>query len=267
MPKLRTFATAVATALVVVLPGCSKPTDSSAASGRAAAASAASSTTPGVAVAPGPAGARPPGGPSFASGFEGAIVMHATSPRGPTEMLFLTKGGKLRIETPGRDGQMTHSIFDPEHKKLTLLLDSQQMAMQMAIPEIAAAAPAASATTVTRTGRHETVAGYDCEDWDVAIEGGKREAVCVAQGLAFFDFMAMAGSTGGTSRSWAEELREKNGFPLRAVELDATGKEISRMEVTKVEKRALDDSAFLPPPGYQVMNLPAMAAGGPHPRP
>ena len=268
---IRTLATALSCALVVTLTACSKSTGSSTTGSPAPSASAGASPSAPVPVGAAPVDAPPAGsGPSFSSGFEGAIVMHTTSARGPADMLFLAKGGKLRIEVPGLDGQMTHSIFDPVAKKVTILMDSQQLAMQMPIPAVAGAAPLGKDTTITRTGKHETVAGYDCEDWEIATDGGKtgrKEAVCVAQGLAFFDFTAMAGPTGGTSRSWAEELRDKNGFPLRAVELDASGKEISRMEAKKIERKALTDATFAVPAGYRVMNVPGMEPGGARPHP
>ena len=44
------------------------------------------------------------------------------------------------------------------------------------------------------------------------------------------------------------------------------GKEISRMEVTRVAKRPVDDSAFTVPPGFNVMQVPnAGLTGPPHP--
>jgi hypothetical protein len=70
--------------------------------------------------------------------------------------------------------------------------------------------------------------------------------VCIAQGIAFFDMGSMKGGGGALGK----ELREKKLFPLRSVEYDATGKEISRMQVTKVEKKSLDDSEFAVPKDY-----------------
>jgi hypothetical protein len=251
-------------ALILSVAACSKHSDSSApAAGDAGSATGAS--------AGGPGASAPSGGStfSFGSGFEGGIVLHSTTPHGTNDMVIVTKGGKLRVEVPSHDGQTAHSIFDPASKQITVLMESQHLAMQMPIPSTNTQVAAANATNVTRTGKHETVAGYDCEDWDITTADGKRESTCVAQGLAFFDFSAMAGPTSGATRSWAEELRDKNAFPLRAVEYDPAGKEISRMEVTKIEKKAIDDSAFAIPPGYHVMNVPGMGMGMgamPHPK-
>ena len=248
--------------------GCSKPTDATPATGAAASASpgAVGSASPSPSAPVATTAVPPPSGWTgpFASGFEGAIAMHTTSAHGPTDMVFLTKGGKSLVDVPGRDGQTAHSIFDPTTQKVTIVMDSQQLAMQVPLPHASAAAPNATPPKVTRTGKHETVAGYDCEDWDIVLEGGKREATCVAQGLAFFDFSAMSGPVGGgVHSSWAEELRDGNAFPLRAVESDSAGKETSRMEVTRIEKKSLDDAAFIVPASYHIMQVPALGAEAP----
>lgn len=188
--------------------------------------------------------------------------MHSTTANGATDMLFITKGGKLRADTPQQGGRTAHTIFDPAAGKLTIIMDSQEIAMQMPIPH----SPNANETkppTITRTGKHETLAGYDCEDWEIVTAGGNHQLTCVAQGLPFFDFAAIGGPTGG--HSWAEELRDKNAFPLRAIDFDAKGKEVSRMEVTKVEKRPVNDAAFTVPPNFHLMEVPNAAAPGARP--
>ena len=89
---------------------------------------------------------------------------------------------------------------------------------------------------IDKSGKHETIAGIDCEDWTAKDPSGKRSEVCIAQGIVAFDFSALKG--GGTS-TLGKELREKKLFPLRSVEYDKEkGKELSRMEVTKVEEKS-----------------------------
>ena len=263
----RVFAsTLLSVTLPLALGACSKHSDAgpagSAGSTDGGAAGASAATIPAPAAAGGSS-------PSFGSGFEGAIVMHTSSAKqgGGEDMLFLTKGGKLRIDAPGRDGTVAHSIFDPTTQKITVLMDTQELAMQMPVPAPnmpGGAAGGTSSTKLARTGKHETIAGFDCEDWEMTLANGNRESTCVAQGLSFFDFSAMAGPTGGGVRSWAEELRDKNGFPLRALETDPSGKEISRMEVTKIQKKTLDDSIFAVPANFHLMQVPAMGAAALH---
>ena len=85
-------------------PGLSDGSTSSAASGQ------------GVETSSAPANGRA----TLGEGFEGALVMHTTSASGATDMLFITKGGKLRADTPQQGGRTAHTIFDPAAGKLTL---------------------------------------------------------------------------------------------------------------------------------------------------
>jgi hypothetical protein len=118
---------------------------------------------------------------------------------------------------------------------------------------------------ITKTGKHETVAGHDCEDWEVAETNGTHTQLCVADGIGFFDFGAVAPPSAATQfGSWLSDLREKQEFPLRAITSDPGGKEASRMEVTKIDAHPLDDSTFAVPAGYKVMSggIPVMPGMG-----
>jgi hypothetical protein len=210
-------------------------------------------------------------GDPFGATFEGELTMHATSARQPPhDITFLAKGDKLRFDATGPHGDKTHAIFEPGTKKVVTVMDAQKMYMevdlgQMAARALPAAAQDAPRASVTKTGRHEKVAGYDCETWEITQPGAKRTSeACVAQGIAFVDFGSL-GPLGGSAmpRGWMEELREKKFFPLRFVEKDETGKETQRMEVTKIEKKKLDDALFAIPAGYRKMEMPTFPAGVP----
>ena len=52
--------------------------------------------------------------------------------------------------------------------------------------------------------------------------------------------------------------REEALFPLKSVEIDGSGKETSRMVVTKIEKKSLDGSLFAIPADYKRVDLPKL---------
>ena len=54
---------------------------------------------------------------------------------------------------------------------------------------------------------------------------------------------------------------EANRFPLRVVSYDAKGAEEMRMEVVKVEKKKLDDTRFVVPADYRVVDMTQMMNG------
>ena len=53
-------------------------------------------------------------------------------------------------------------------------------------------------------------------------------------------------------------MRDKKMFPLKSVEYDAAGKELSRMEAVEVKKEKLDDAQFTVPAGYSRMTQPRL---------
>jgi hypothetical protein len=172
----------------------------------------------------------------------------------------MTKGNKMRVDLPAHGGQAGHALFDATSGNVTVVMDAQKMAMTVN-PGVAAAAAAEAAKppTITKTGNHELVAGRDCEDWDVAEPNGKHEALCVTRGIPFFDLGAAAPGGGPSFGSW---FKDDHVFPLRATVSNNTGAIESRMQVTQIEAKPLDDALFAVPAGYRTMNMPA---GGPRP--
>jgi hypothetical protein len=194
----------------------------------------------------------------FGKDFEGSITLRTTrgsSP--PADMVVRAKGDRLRFETPTSDGKSAVAIYSPADNKVTILVDAQKLAMDMDLSS-PSAAPNTSADTsnVDKTGKSETIAGISCEDYEVKDPSGRRTETCIAQGLAFFDLESVRRGIGGSA--WTKSLREKKMFPLKSVEYDASGKEISRTEATAVQKEKLDDAMFVVPAGYTRMAQPRM---------
>lgn len=190
------------------------------------------------------------------SDFEGEITMQTTSPtESASTMVVKAKKDKLRFETQ-MNGQTSAAIFDPSANKVVMVMDAQKayMDMDFSSPSAPQANVDAKSATAEKTGKKSTIAGIDCEEWKVGDPSGKHSEVCLADGIAFFDLASV--KSGGASDPFSKQLRDKKQFPLRSVDFDGTGKEIRRVEVTKIEKKKLDDSQFAVPAGYQKITLP-----------
>jgi hypothetical protein len=190
--------------------------------------------------------------------FEGEITMMVTDPvkPPPKSITYDVKGTKLRFEAPDSGGPMSggYVIFDTTAKKMTAVNDAKKTAMVMDVGAFQGLAPGAAAgpkPTVDKTGKSDVVAGYACDVWKVSDPNGEHADVCVAKGITF---PAM-----GRHASWMSSLEDT--FPLRAISYDSAGKEKSRMEVTKVDKKALDDAMFQVPPGYTTQDMAEMMKG------
>ena len=229
---------------------------------------------------------------AFLESFEGEIDLAMTDKEkgdtAPTPLNVLVKTGKVRVDLPEKLTQGSgfgYGILDTAAKKVSLVSDPRKEVMVIDLNTSGeklkgfggspgAAHPGApqapeQKTTLTKTGKTDTVAGYKCEDWD--IKSDHREAtVCVSdQGASWFQ-IPLTGIP--TERLWMAELLDGKHFPLRLIGYDKTGNtETQRLEVTKIDKKPLDAAQFEYPPTYHVTDLGQMlgamrgfaAAGGP----
>ena len=201
-----------------------------------------------------------------ASAFEGKIGLALTEPRGGTmNMDYSMKGQKIRMDMNAR-GNQAAMIMDMDKKEMIMLMTDQQMYMVMPMKQAVEKAmeqAVANTADVEVTGKTETILGYKCSQILVKDKGNVTE-VWVADGLG--NFMGMSGGGGGPfgggrsaqAAKWEEVLKGKGGFPLRVITKDASGKQLSKMEATKVEPGSLPDSLFAPPAGFQKFDMPNM---------
>ncbi len=194
--------------------------------------------------------------------FEGEIAMNVTDgTKAPHAILFDIKGQKMRFDMPSEAlaAGGGYAIYDASTKKITSVSDAKKMAFVIDMnqePTGPGADPAmAKKPNIDKTGKTDTVAGYSCEIWNITEDSGDKSVLCVAKGISF-PKMPMGGRH---NTSWMND--NADFFPLRMVMSDATGKEKSRMEVTKIEKKSIDDSKFEVPAGYKTQSMEEMLKG------
>jgi hypothetical protein len=255
--------------------GCSKSTSGTPAPGDSASAGA---SAPSAGAAAGSAGAGTPTLSMLTSGFEGEIDGTMQKPGNPpSPVTVLLKGDKLRFTIPegmGKDEKMpmSYGIYDTAAKKITAVSDARKMAMVIDLNSgtplgnmMSHAAPSASAGTakpppkITKTGRYETIAGSRCEDWELTSDH-KEGMMCVAeQGVSW---LSLPASIIPSEHAYMAELMDGKHFPLKMIgyEKDGTTEQM-KIEVTKIDKKAVDDAQLQVPAGYNVMDLGKMMAG------
>jgi uncharacterized protein DUF4412 len=259
---------AATNAITLVSLGCSK-LKSTAADGGASAAAPAADSLP------------------LMDGFEGEIDVSAASDKpgsAPVALAVMVKSGKVRVDLPeqlakGGVGPLGanmkgYGLLDSAAKKIYVVLDNSKQVIVIdlnksgeelkgvgapgARPEHNGA-PAQPATKVTKTGQYDTVAGYKCENWEVATDH-REGVVCVAQeGFSWFH-IPMTGIP--TEHLWMAELLDGKHFPLRFIGYGSDGvKESGRVEVSKIDKKTLAPSEFEYPPNYAQVDLAQMFRG------
>ena len=206
----------------------------------------------------------------FAGDFEGVIHMKSTfggSTEGRTgESDWYIKGDNIRTErrrkstdtaSPDAMGGM---IFNADTKKGYVIMPERKMYMELS--ESSFEKTADMKYEIVRTGKTDTVAGYQCEIFQTkSKETGKiRGEACAAKGLANMGAFMGLNRSSAVSGDFSREVRQiiKEGyFLLRMVRKDDDGSEKMRMEATSVEKKKLDNSLFVPPADYTKFEMNA----------
>jgi len=187
-----------------------------------------------------------------AQDFEGVITIRTAVPTrdgAPSpEVEYMTRAGKLRLNVRSPMGTMG-IIASPAEGKMYMLMDAQSMYMEQPL-SLTPRAGAANAVTpeITRTGRKETIAGYECEHLLIAGDPGPTD-VCVARGLGPY----VPPAIGAAMPAWQRALAKDGAFPLKVSRHDGT----VQLEVTKIEKRKLSPLLFTVPESYTRMDMPA----------
>ncbi|HEX5083896.1 MAG TPA: DUF4412 domain-containing protein [Blastocatellia bacterium] len=215
-----------------------------------------------------------------AAAFEGEITSKMSMGI-DMEMRYAIKGPRSRIEMQFPAGAPQAAVLpgnitltDMSAQTTTMLFPQTKTYTSInwgeLVEEAAKAAgkdPASDFSKVTSTGKTETVAGLTCHHWMI----GDKMDMCLAQGLGYFG----GGQSGGildklknlAQRDKIKEQLEANpefakfveggAFPLKMANVE-NGQSKTFMEVTKVERKSLDDALFTVPADYKKMEEPGM---------
>ncbi len=241
-----------------------------------------------VAASPDEAGAAPAAASAapvekalaLLSQFEGEIDLSMTDRKtARTDAItVLVKAGKVHFDVPEKLGASSglgpgaYFILDAAAKKLDIVSDAQKAVFVVDFNTSGDTLKAMGGghrgepktsktptTTVTKTGKVDTVAGRKCEDWDVVADV-RKGTVCVAEEDASWFQIPVSGLP--TEQAWAAELLDGKHFPLRFIGYGKDGTtESVRLEVTKLDKRSLPDSAVAYPSTYTVNDFGQILAG------
>jgi hypothetical protein len=165
------------------------------------------------------------------------------------------------------DGRDKKALMVSDEKRHVMVLPLDKLGQQMAklgkdaAEDAPAADPkaAAKAPELKQTGKTDTVAGRTCEEWEITNDDKTKTRVCVASEEASWLELPTLGLP--SEHAWARSLMDGKHLPLRAIAFEASGKEKGRVELVRLEKKALDDALFAAPAGYQVMDMGEMMRG------
>jgi hypothetical protein len=187
-----------------------------------------------------------------AQSFEGVIEFKKQTASDTTNYIYYVKGNNVKIDEIGSRSRKVEGTFliDMDEKTMMSLNHERKLYMTNNNP----AAPTIKGTCVVKKGQNvKNLQGYKCVEYTVT---NQEEGIIITYWLAdgkftFFEKMLRQLNRKDKSSVYFLQIPDvKNMFPMLSVQTDLTGKEISKLEVTKITKKELDASMFKIPQGY-----------------
>jgi hypothetical protein len=160
--------------------------------------------------------------------FEGEITLRIQAAKEIGTAVYHVKNTRVRMDLPGNEGASA-ILFDTATRKGALLGPGGATISELTPASIR---PPARELPIERTGVVENVGGYTCERWN-SREGELTREACVVENVAW-------AAAAGRLASWLPS----GAFPLRVIERNAQGVEVSRLEVVRVDRKPQADSLF-----------------------
>lgn len=192
---------------------------------------------------------------SFASAqsFEGVIEFKKQSSTDTVTYVYYVKGNKVRLDEIGSKSRKVEGTFlvDLKDKKMVSLSHDRKLYMDKATT---APAKVIGKPEVTKTKNTRTINGYKAQEYIVKNKDENTQIsywVATSGKFDFFDpFLKLINQKQKFSTYYQLITGVSGGFPLLAIEKSMDNVEKGRLEVTKIEKKALDASLFEVPKGY-----------------
>ncbi|MBL0173601.1 MAG: DUF4412 domain-containing protein [Gemmatimonadaceae bacterium] len=194
-----------------------------------------------------------------AQSFEGAIMIRVVAggrngPATADSVEYLSRGGNVRINMMSPAGAVSILALATEGKTYAVLA-TQRAYMEMSAGDAAGSvAESAGATTISRSGRKETIAGYECEHVLVESNGAtgpQKTDMCLTKALGPY-VNPVSGLAGARLTPWQRQLASEGGFPLKVTLSDGS----VALEVTRIQKRRVSDTLFRIPADFSKMEMP-----------
>lgn len=193
---------------------------------------------------------------AVAAPFEGKIELLTTEGRESFTTTFYFKGDKMRVEST-ESNETGAMIMDMTAKQMMILMPSEKMYMVVdaggAMEQVAA-----DSVPPVKTGRTETILGYECHEYTVTEKKTVTE-YWAAKGLGVFRAMTRGGPGGPPAgmSAWEIEAQREGLFPLRTIERSTNGKVRSTMEATAIDPGSQPASLFTPPADFTKFEMPS----------
>ena len=185
--------------------------------------------------------------------FEGNIEFKKFTLTDTTKYIYYVKGSKVRLdEISSKTNKPTGSfLIDLAASSMTGLNHDRKLTYDVkpGTPVTVGGNPVVSNPKVTKM-----LLGVSCKELDVTNKDENTTVRYYVGGTKFDFFLKFLNLMNRKDKQASYFLLVKeagDGFPYLSIQTDNAGKEIGRLEVTKIDKKVIDPSVFVGPKDYQ----------------
>ncbi len=185
--------------------------------------------------------------------FEGIIEFKKASATDTTNYIYFVKGEQVRIDEIGSRSHKVEGSFIVNMDAKTSKSLNHKRKLYANNPTLPV--PLINGTCSVQRGKNvKNLQGYKCVDYVVT---NNTEGIIITYWLAdgkfaFFDKLLHQLNRKDKPSVYFLQIPDvKNMCPMLSVQTDLKGKEISRLEVTKITKKILDSSIYDIPKEYE----------------
>lgn len=191
------------------------------------------------------------GSMAFATGpFQGMIKFTKTIGPVTANYVYYVKGDKVRVEELGDNGEV-QGIMIIDTKSNTVKALSPERQMYIDVPNKRPARE--TEVYVQKTGKTETINGYNCSEVKVSGKSDGREVTYWVADDDFDFFIPMLNTLNRKDKLavYFMNIPDLEGvFPMVGVERKTDGVELSKLQVVEMNKSELDNTMFEIPSNY-----------------
>jgi hypothetical protein len=189
---------------------------------------------------------------SMGQNFEGIVYFEVSdlTKQGMGELPYMIKENKARMEF-GEGQQKGAILLLPDESKMVFVMDAMKGYITMDADQAPNDTEEITDAEASKTEKTKTIAGRECEVWQIESENNIIEA-CMAQGMGTF-MMPKSPMGQDNTPQWAKELIAQGAMPLEVIELK-NGNQTVQMRATKIEEKSLSADLFEIPNGYNDMS-------------
>jgi hypothetical protein len=185
--------------------------------------------------------------------FEGIITFTKKTGAAESTYKYYVKGDNVRVEELMADGTIQGIMLVNTKDKTVKALSPERM-VYMDVPSKGTFT--ATSVTVDKKDKAKTILDYSCKEW---IASSKSEDRKITYWMAFdnydffIPFLKTINRKDKQSVYFLAMTETSGAFPMLSIETKTDGTELSRLTVSSVDKKTLDDSNFTIPSNYKKM--------------